>query len=305
MYPRTSVNKYTAIIQLLRVILVEALSNTNTNQESISIGQTNIHLHKSRDLNRVLYISGVALQQKKSQNLYSMKLVQEIVCYLWTNYDQELKVEIVSPGLIYIEPTPCLLAAFLQYLSSGEFWNEIKRHENRSISSHRYSSSDKYLSWSKACLSQKLINSHASFALQYAHARCCSLMQLGAAEELINLGVGSTSWAIIQPSEIPWLGEEGRLRFVNPAEFCLMSKLIETLDNLDSSCVGRTVKWENIALGLSQSFESFWSNCRIWGEVKINHRELAQARLGLIAIARSVFERVIEEKLGLIAFSEF
>ncbi len=304
MYPRASVNKYTAIIQLLRAILVEALSNTNTNQELISISQTNIHLHKSRDLNRVLYISGVALQQKKSQNLHSMKFAQEVVCYLWANYDQELKVEIVSPGLIYIEPTPHLLAAFLQRLSGGEVWNEIKTHENQSISSHRYSNSDKYLSLSKAYLSQKLVNSH-SFALQYAHARCCSLMQLAAGEELINLGVGSSSWAIIQPSEIPWLKEEGQLRFVNPAEFYLMSKLIETLDNLDSSCVGRTVKWENIALGLSQSFESFWTNCRIWGEVKINHRELAQARLGLIAISRSVFERVIEEKLGLIAFSEF
>ncbi|MEO0969671.1 MAG: DALR anticodon-binding domain-containing protein [Cyanobacteria bacterium J06639_18] len=270
----------------------------------ISISQTNIHLHKSRDLNRVLYISGVALQQKKSQNLHSMKFAQEVVCYLWTSYDQELKVEIVSPGLIYIEPTPHLLAAFLQRLSGEEVWNEIKTHENQSISSHRYSNPDKNLSLSKAYLSQKLVNSHG-FALQYAHARCCSLMQLAAGEELINLGVGSSSWAIIQPSEIPWLKEEGQLRFVNPAEFYLMSKLIETLDNLDSSCVGRTVKWENIALGLSQSFESFWSNCRIWGEVKINHRELAQVRLGLIAIARSVFERVIEEKLGLIAFSEF
>ncbi|WP_153009731.1 DALR anticodon-binding domain-containing protein [Mastigocoleus testarum] len=281
------------------------MSNTNTTQELAPISQTNIHLHKSRDLNRVLYISGVALQQKKSQNLYSMNFAQEIACYLWANYDQELKVEIVSPGLIYIELTPHLLAAFLQHFSSKEVWNEIKIDENQSTSSHKYSSSHQYLSLSKGCLSQKLINSHGSFALQYAHARCCSLIQLAAGEEFINLGVGSASWAIIQPSEIPWLKEEGQLRFVHPAEFCLMSKLIETLDNLDNSFVDQTVKWENIALGLSQSFESFWSNCRIWGEVKINNRELAQARLGLIAITRLVFERVIEEKLGLTAFSEF
>ncbi len=305
MYLRTSVNKYTAIAQLLHVILVEALSNTNTIKELDYISQTNIHLHKSRDLNRVLYISGVALQQKKSQNLHSMKFAQEIVCYLWANYDQELKVEIVSPGLIYIELTSYLLAAFFQFLSSGELWDEIKTHKNQSTSFHEYSSSKKYLSLSKDNLSQKLINSRGSFPLQYAHARCCSLLQLAAVgEELISLDVGCTSWAITQPSEIPWLKEEGELRFFHPAEFCLMSKLIETLDNLDSKTIDKTVKWENVALGLSQSFEIFWSNCQIWGEVKINNRELAQARLGLIAIARFVFQRVLEEKLGLTACSE-
>ena len=318
MYPKVSVNKYTAIIQLLRVVLATALSCNGKNQENASINQENIHLYKSRDLNRISYISGMALQNKKNKNLHSMKFAEEILLCLSANYAQELKVEIVSPGLIHIELTPVLLAAWLQHAVNGKVEYEIKtrnknkknknknnKNKNKTINSHTYL---KKQYPNKEHLNPYLAKSRSSFLLQYVHARCCSLIQLAAREKLIELeesnAVDSASWVIVNPLTIPWLEDKQQLRLIHPAELRLISGLIKTIDDLECNVTHETTEWEKMALGLSQSFVSFWSNCRIWGEVKNTHRELAQARIGLIVLARLVFERLLEEKLGLIAPQE-
>ena len=295
MYPRVLVNKNTAIIQLLRAILATTLSSIDKNHKSGMIIPENIHLYKSRDLSRILYISGVALRQKKNQNLHSMKLAQNIECFLSAKYPQELKVEITSPGLIGVEVRPRLLSTWLQHIVSGETEYKLK---NKSENSHFYLS-----------MSEKCANPSSVFALQYTHARCCSLIQLAAREKLIQLGAndafGSSSWIVVNPSPIPWLEENQELRLVHPAEFRFISELIKAMDDLECSFLDeKSIDWEKTAAGLSQSFEAFWSNCRIWGEVKNTHQELAQARIGLILFARLVFERLLEERLGLIALQE-
>ena len=285
-------NKYTAITNLLRVLLANASSDADGIRESILLSGENIHLYKSRDFSRILYISGIALRQKKSQNLHSMKLAQEIASNLSANNPQELKVEIVPPGLIYVELAPQLLASWLEYIVNGEAQCEIK---NKSENSH-------------SSLSKDFRDPNSLFALQYAYARCCSLIKLATRNKLIELGennaLGCTSWFVVNPLPIPWLEDNQQLRLVHPAERRLMSELIETIDDLESSFADETACWEKTALRLSQSFENFWSNCRIWGEVKTTTRELAQARIGLIMLARLVFKRLLEEKLGLIPLQE-
>ena len=280
------------IIQLLSILLVKAYVYANENQNCVNIIKENIHLYKSRDLSRILYISGVALRRKKSQNLHSMKFAQKIASYLSANYAQDLKVEIVPPGLIYIELTPQLLASWLQDFVSGKLKYKI---ENKSGNFHS--------NWSK-----ELGSSRSSFALQYSHARCCSLIQLANHEKLIELekdnDFASPSWLIINPLPIPWLEDNQHLRLTHPTELHLMSELIKAVDGLNCSFVDETVNWEKMALGLSQSFENFLSSCRIWGEVKNSNRELAQARIGLIIIARLVFERLLKEKFSLSAPQE-
>ena len=190
-----------------------------------------------------------------------------------------------------MEVSPCFLSAWLQHIVSGAIGDKLK---NKSEDSHFCSSAG-----------EKFVAPSCVFALQYAHARCCSLIQLAAREKLIQLGeddaVSSSSWIVVKPSPIPWLEKNQELRLVHPAECRLISELIKAVDDLECSFAHKTVDWEKTAAGLSQSFEDFWSNCRIWGEVKNTHQELAQARIGLILFARLVFERLLEEKFSLSA----
>ncbi|WP_366837609.1 DALR anticodon-binding domain-containing protein [Nostoc sp. LPT] len=144
------------------------------------------------------------------------------------------------------------------------------------------------------------------FAVEYAHARCCSLVLLAHREGLIKLRepVPNTSpafWDVIFPNPLPWLNCDGTLRLNHPDERRLIGELIQVVDNIECPDVSGSVKWEKVALNLSQAFEKFWSNCRIWGEVKITSPELAQARLGLLMATQSVLKFVLEENLGVFA----
>ncbi|MBE8968905.1 glutamate acetyltransferase, partial [Nostocales cyanobacterium LEGE 12452] len=144
------------------------------------------------------------------------------------------------------------------------------------------------------------------FAVEYAHARCCSLVLLAHREGLIKLRepVPNTSpayWDVISPNPLPWLNCDGILQLNHPDERRLIGELIQVVDNIECPDVSGSVKWEKVALNLSQAFEKFWSNCRIWGEVKITSPELAQARLGLLMATQSVLKFVLEENLGVFA----
>ncbi|MBN3950548.1 MAG: hypothetical protein HWQ38_30405, partial [Nostoc sp. NMS7] len=144
------------------------------------------------------------------------------------------------------------------------------------------------------------------FAVQYAHARCCSLVLLAHREGLIKLRepVLNTSpafWSVIAPNPISWLNCDGTLRLNHPDERRLIGELVQVVDNIKCPDISDSVKWEKITLNLSQAFEKFWSNCRIWGEVKITSPEVAQARLGLLMATQSVLRYVLEENLGVFA----
>ncbi len=134
---------------------------------------------------------------------------------------------------------------------------------------------------------------HALFPVQYAHVRCCSLLRLGEQEGLIT-----------SEEAIPWLNNRQELRFYHPTELCLISELVKVVDELEWSDSSASMKWEKVGLALSQAFENFWCDCRIWGEVKAHSPELAQARLGLVLATQSVLRRLLEEKLNTFALWE-
>ncbi|GAX39671.1 DALR anticodon-binding domain-containing protein [Tolypothrix sp. NIES-4075] len=287
MHKKLQVSNNTAIKQLIYSHVLSALSIYTNTDSILSRENHKIPLYKSRDINRILYISGVALQLSKSQNRNAIEIACAIASHLSANCGDEFIIEIVPPGYIHFVLTDPILAAWLQRLVEGKGgggdgerggWGETK-YEN---SSHL-------------------------FAVQYAHARCCSLMRLAQQEKLIQLNEPNTSSAlgrVISPSSIPWLNCDRKLRLEHSASFRLISQLVQVVDDLECPDQAGSVNWEKAAINLSQAFEIFWCNCRIWGEVKITSPELSQARLGLVIATQSVLRFLLEEKLGVFALVE-
>ena len=314
MHHKLLIRKYTSIKQLLYSYLEKVISIDTYKLENICVKDEKIHLYKDRDEGRVLYISSVALRLSKSQNRKAMELASAIASDLSKTCGDVFSVQIVPPGWIHFELTHSTLAAWLQSLAVGSLGRE---GEQETIDA-QYNSSLREAAPRRGCANDagsiersrdaqyKCPMPNSLFAVQYAHARCCSLVLMAHREGLIKLRepVPNTSpafWSVIFPNPLPWLNCDGTLRLNHPGERRLIAELVQVVDNIECPDVSGSVKWEKVALNLSQAFENFWSNCRIWGEVKITSPELAQARLGLLMATQSVLRYVLEENLGVFA----
>jgi hypothetical protein len=311
--------KYISFKRLLDKYLSELLSINTENQKYEYIEKKKITLHKDRNNRKILYTSGVALRVSNSQNRKAMEVANAIALNLSATYGGVFNVQIVPPGWINFELTDSSLATWLQSLvegkgevGSGE-WGVREMREQGSRGAGEQGSrgageqgSRGAVSFSPLplCPSAPLpLVPNALFPVQYAHARCCSLVLLAHREGLIQLrellaDSSPNFWSVISPNPIPWLNCDGKLRLNHPDERRLISELVGVVDNIECPDVRGSVKWEKAALNLSQAFENFWCNCRIWGEVKIMSPELAQARLGLLMATQSVLKFVLEESLG-------
>jgi hypothetical protein len=49
---------------------------------------------------------------------------------------------------------------------------------------------------------------------------------------------------------------------------------------------------------------AFTTECRIWGEVKQQKPQLAQARLGIVALVQWCLYKLLQEKLSILAIAE-
>lgn len=137
------------------------------------------------------------------------------------------------------------------------------------------------------------------FPLQYAHARCCSLLRLGQRQKLIQLHVCGTEYPPrpwLAPSPVPWLSAAASLQFSLPAERHLVALLLDTIDRTDAS--QSPPNWLKAAMLLQEAVLNFERDCRIFGRVP---PELAQARLGLCAIAQRVLAWLLQVELGVLA----
>ncbi|NJR14708.1 MAG: hypothetical protein HC785_02705 [Calothrix sp. CSU_2_0] len=145
--------------------------------------------------------------------------------------------------------------------------------------------------------------SDSLFGVQYAHARCCSLLTLGEREGLIRIN---------QHLQIPWLIEdeaggdrvEGKFRLNDLTSWRLIGELVAALDDFADRDRVDMGHWQKTAISISKAFEDFWRSCRIWGEVKIDSPELALTRLGLVLVTQVVLQFLLEDKLGISALRE-
>ena len=125
------------------------------------------------------------------------------------------------------------------------------------------------------------------FSVQYVHARCCNLLNLGKREKLfISDNTKYTSWLDAQNNL--WLKQE--------AEFVLLRQLFLVNDLYTAN-----VDWQKIALNLSQIATIFLAECRFLGKIKQENPPQAIARLKLIALTQYWLKRILIEKLNLTA----
>lgn len=275
--------KYLAIKRLLHNYLLYSVNLYTLNTELINTETHKLPLYKGRDNSRVLYISGVALRLAKSHNRTSLEIANGIGSHLSAICGDVFGVTIVPPGWIYLELSYPFLATWLQSLLVTNVKGEGEI-EARKIT---------------------IQNPARLFAIQYTHARCSSLVQLAGRDGLIKLREVSPDISksaaldyLVSEEQIPWLNDQQKLRLNHPAEGRLIAELVQVIDYLESPDLNDAVNWEKVALDLSQAFEAFWSQCRIWGKVKISAPELAQARVGLMIATQSVLRCLLVDKLG-------
>lgn len=156
------------------------------------------------------------------------------------------------------------------------------------------------------------------FELQYAHARCCSLLNLGQQAGLIQLA-DADSVTLTSPNPVPWLTAQGELRLRTESEQALLQALMQfpqslcgskaTYGRLHSSALEcqTVVRWplENRTLQKhqvwSQLFESFYRECRVLGSIQAKTPELAQARLASLILLRNVLKFWLNDVLQIVA----
>ncbi|PSF37977.1 hypothetical protein C7H19_08375 [Aphanothece hegewaldii CCALA 016] len=135
------------------------------------------------------------------------------------------------------------------------------------------------------------------FLIQYAHARCCSLLRLGHLDHLIQLKTldfHQLTWFWLSPNLVIF----NHIIWQQAEEQELIAQIIKVIDGKDR------VNSIKIASDLSNTFLKFEQSCRIWGEVKRQDLTLAQARLGMIAIVQLLLRFGLTEKLGVIPLME-
>lgn len=285
-------SKSTVIRQLINSHLLVAINAYKSNHQQQYILDEKIPLYQDRDTSRVLYISSVALQLSKSHNQKTMEIASGIASHLSLLCSGFFIIQVVSPGWIHLELTDSVLADWLQSLAVNSGGN-ASEEQGTEILIHK----PKF----------KVKDPTQLFAVQYAHARCCSLVLLAHREGLIKLREplpnmsDNFQWHFLSTEPIPWLQGDGKLCLNQPAESRLIAQLIQVVDDLECSDLGAAVNWGKAALNLSQAFEVFWSKCRIWGEVKITSPELAQARVGLLMATQSILRLLLVEKLVAVA----
>lgn len=251
--------------------------------------------------NQITYIWAIALQLSAVQKLPAMHIATIMMHLIDTTAishaipPTKLSIEnavsstsivthVAPPGLIYLELTDLTVGSWLQYFT---------------INPPRI---EKYCS-------QKGSGASLSFTLQYTHARCCSVLQLAAQEGLITLRSQVESAENIFPviseqTPISFLDSQQRLLCCHSTEQALIKQLLVLFDNLYYPSTESKAQWEKITLNLCQSWQNFYTHCRIWGEVKQNNLLLARARLGLTSLTQSLLAVFLNDKLGVYAPTE-
>lgn len=281
---------------------------------------------------RFFYVSAIALQLEKKLETPAIEIAKELLERLsqrsfephlttkTSGLDQVWKcftIQINGPGLLCFELTDQGIGKWLNLLINldgklknspqleGDRLEKIGNHlRNPTVTPHilRNSTNEKFLPRNSTDLLQ----------IQHAHARCCTLLRLGEQNGMIlraapfSLGSGEPPWLegnVIrcrQPSEVEliqqlcrgWDHVADRLATTELpiANFTDLSTSADPPSVRISSKPDKTVK---LMTEVCQAFFQFYASSSIFGEAAVNTPNLAQARLGLVALTRSLLETLL------------
>jgi arginyl-tRNA synthetase len=295
-----------AIAQLLQRQILAAmnLSAMGMTVADLSCGVTltpeTIPLHRLPDDTPIIYRSAIAFKLAPVWQLPALDIANQLTASLLASCENPLaqmyldfNVEVVSPGWINFRLNEQSLATWLQRLIQMPLRADPVDDSSLKLQK-REVKGDK-----------RLTDTPNYFPVQYAHARCCSLLRLAHRQGLItlkDLDFNTLGWQVIEPNPISWLNDDQKadteqvvLRLQHPAERRLIAQIIDLPDSISNPDRLRAVK---LASTLSKAFEPFYSSCRIWGEVKTQTPKLAQARLGLVEVTRGVLRSLLQDQLG-------
>lgn len=145
------------------------------------------------------------------------------------------------------------------------------------------------------------VNLQASviFDVQYAHARCCSLLRLAHREALMTLDRldAPCDWRMTNPTSIPWLTSAGQLCLEHPADRDLLGHLVEALDCLADDSPRRMPRTLRSAQAIAQAMQTFHRVHPLW--CRGVDPTLVVAQLGLLMATQRILYRLLAEGLAL------
>lgn len=217
---------------------------------------------------------------------------------------QHCLAEAMPNGMIALRVSDAGLAWWLDFLGKGDgLWGDRLLLPALELPFLEGRSPD--LRQAEPTAPQLSLNAKKIFAAQAAHARCCSLLRLADQEGLVRLATSSAEtgrnpWAIAYPDPIPWMQDSQILWLTHPSERRLITQLLITFEILCPQPPS-VLQVLRSADEIAQTFQQFYADCRIFGEVNTHTPELAQARLGLVGITRLVLHRLLGDGLNIVA----
>lgn len=246
---------------------------------------------------QVTYVSNVAFIYSKFLNTSPLEIATDFATfYAQAEVQQpDFAISVVSPGFLQLKLTELKLANWLQCLPLGAL-------VLANLPLPEYP--------------KTLSNKADLFAIQYAHARCYSLMQLAQREGLITLEEISANQIKSMFPDLICFPEATRVLTINPtqtllelndsqqlqldhSEYALIIQLVKVVDDLCCSPINLDY-WAKLAINLSRTFADFYSHCRIFSEIKTQRPKLAQSRLSLILATYTVLKLLLQ-RLGVFA----
>jgi len=169
-------------------------------------------------------------------------------------------------------------------LVSGEGWLEFS-FGNKALAEYLY-----FLSVTKfPRLDNYEIKKKIDFKFIYTHGRFCSILRSGKRQHLIdldNVNFSLNQWQVINLDSKIY----EHLIFTKKGDLSLIKSLIYCAEMIFSD--GVKVNYFNLLNILNQALMEWEKSCRIWGETKNSYLSLAQARLGLSAIALNHYQNL-------------